>query len=287
MKNTLSHLPSSKQEQILHITEIIKEVANPEKIILFGSYAKGNFVEHSYTGRDGIRHEYISDYDFLVVTKNNTVKEYELNDIITNRARKYRPSTNIEIHEIDYINEGLAFGQPFFTDIVQEGILLFDKGTVGFSKPRELSPAEEKARARQYFIKWFKRGVEFFIDSKNAFERRSLNNAVFHLHQSTESFYYTVLLVLTGYKPKTHNLAKLRQQAKILSEGLFLLFPAGENKLEKHLFDLLKRGYVDARYRDDYVINENELTTLIGRVANMQEIVEKICEDKIASYDKL
>jgi predicted nucleotidyltransferase len=41
MKTSLSHLDAGKQEQILHIVEIIKEEAKPEKIILFGSHARG------------------------------------------------------------------------------------------------------------------------------------------------------------------------------------------------------------------------------------------------------
>src|SRR5258705_11450204 len=118
MKANLSHLPEAKQKQIFQIVEIIKEVSAPEMVILFGSYAKGKQVEHRYTGKDGINYEYISDYDFLVVSKNNIIKEYELEDIINNRTSRFEPSINLQIHEIDYINEGLAFGQYFFTDIV-------------------------------------------------------------------------------------------------------------------------------------------------------------------------
>lgn len=114
MKTSLDHLPETKQQQILQIVKIIKEVAVPEKVILFGSYAKGKQVEHRYKGKDGIRYEYISDYDFLVVTNNNTIKEFELEDIINNRTHKFEPSINLQIHEIDYINEGLEFGKDFF-----------------------------------------------------------------------------------------------------------------------------------------------------------------------------
>src|SRR6185312_15762876 len=103
MKSSLAHLPKIKQEQILQIAAIIKEAAAPEKIILFGSYAKGNYVEHRYTGKDGILYEYISDYDFLIVTQENKIKEYELEDIIESRTRHYKTPTNLQIHEIDYV----------------------------------------------------------------------------------------------------------------------------------------------------------------------------------------
>lgn len=283
MKTSLAHLPENNQREILRIVEIIREVADPEKIILFGSYAKGTFTEHTYTGRDGIRYEYVSDYDLLVVTKEAQEKSYELEDKVVNRSRMYRSAVNMEIHDIGYINEGLEVGQYFFSDIVKEGVLLHDKKNVQFAKPRKLTPAEEKELAQQHYDKWTKRGVEFLIDAGHAFKRKNYSKCAFEMHQSAESFYYATLLVFTGYKPKTHNLGKLRKQAKELSEELYLIFPAENNKKENHLFDLLKRGYVDARYRDDYSIDANEVSILMDRLNEMQSLVKEICQLKIES----
>ncbi|MDQ2719429.1 MAG: HEPN domain-containing protein [Bacteroidota bacterium] len=285
MKTTLSYLPQTKQEQILRIVEIIKEVAAPEKIILFGSYANGKYVEHRYTGSDGIIYEYISDYDFLVVTKDSPVRAYDLDDQITTRTEKIQPALNVEIHEIDYINEGLEFGQYFFSDIVKEGILLYDTGNAHFAEPKELTSAEEKVISQRYFDIWLPGGSEFLETVSFSLQRGKYKIGAFLLHQATESFYYATLLVFTGYKPKTHNLKKLRKQAKHLSEELFLVFPIETNKQERHLFDLLKRGYIDARYRTDYLITEEELIALITHIKKMQVIVEQICRKKIESFE--
>lgn len=284
MKTSLNHLPQSKREQILEIVGIIREVVAPEKIILFGSYAKGKYVQHRYTGKDGILYEYISDFDFLVVTRNNTVNEYELEDIVNSRTQHFKQPINLQIHEIDYINEGLEFGQYFFTDIVKEGVLLYDTDIVHFAESRELNPTEEKEIAQRYFDIWFSGGLGFLKTAQFNLEEGQYKIGVFILHQAAESFYYTTLLVFTGYKPKTHNLYKLRKQAKHLSEELFLLFPIETSKEEKNLFDLLKRGYIDTRYKADYVITKEELTTLLERVQQMQSIVEGICKEKIAAF---
>lgn len=99
--------------------------------------------------------------------------------------------------------------------------------------------------------------------------------------------YYATLLVFTDYKPKTHNLWKLRKKSKQYSKELFEVFRAETDKHEEHLFDLLKRGYVDARYRSDYVINEEELSVLIERVKLMNPIVERICKERIALFDTI
>lgn len=154
MKTSLHHLPPEKQNEILAITEIIKDVVTPEKIILFGSYAKGGYKEHEYIGSDGIRHEYFSDFDFLVVTSTSTEKTAEQEGTIMDRVDRYRPPVNLEIHGINYINEALSWGQYFFADIVKEGILLYDSGKVRFVEPRLLSIDEQREKAEGYFNIW-------------------------------------------------------------------------------------------------------------------------------------
>ena len=263
---------------------MIREVINPEKIILFGSYAKGAQVEDTYFEK-GIRYEYISDYDFLIIPKDNMIKEYVIQDKIVNRFRHLKTPVNIIVHDINYVNEGLSEGQYFFTDIIKEGVLLHDTGIFDFLEVRELSNTEQKVIAERYFNKWYSTANEFLVDTKNAFNRESFNKAAFELHQATEHFYNTVLLVFTGYKPKTHNLDKLRQYAKHLSEDLFAVFPFPEkDENEEHLFDLLKRGYIDARYKDDYLITKDELFRLIEKVEKMQLVIQKICLEKISSF---
>lgn len=284
MKSSLSHLPNIKQQQILQITEVIKEVAAPEKIILFGSYAKGNYVEHRYTGKDGIIYEYISDFDFLIVTKQNKIRDYELEDLILNKTQQFKIPINVQIHEIDYINKGLQFGQYFFTDIVKEGILLYDNNTLEFTNVTEISTRKLKEISNNYFNIWYNRHNEFFIDAKNAYQRKSYTKAAFELHQATESLYYAVLLVFQGYKPKSHNLYKLRKYSKQLSEELYLVFPLENDKNEKKIFDLLKSGYIDARYKEDFIVKKEDIDKIMDRVTIMRTVVEKICNEKISSY---
>lgn len=283
MKTSLSHLPENKQHEILRIAEIIKEVANPEKIILFGSYAKGGWVEDRYTDKHGTLYEYISDYDFLVVTKDNPEKTYTQESMIMDRVDRYKPPVNLEIHEIEYINKGLEEGEYFFLDIINEGIQLFDKSNLPFALPRELTAEEKKVKAERYFNNWFPQSSVFLENAQFDLSKGHLKIAAFELHQSTECLYYATLLVFTDYKPKTHNLWKLRKKTKPLSKELFQVFRAETDKSEEYLFDLLRRGYVDARYRMDYAITIEELIVLIERVNMMAPIVEKICRQRIES----
>jgi predicted nucleotidyltransferase/HEPN domain-containing protein len=284
MKTSISFLPKINQDQILQIVEIIKEVIPAEKIILFGSYAKGKQVEHKYQAKDGTTFEYTSDYDILVVLKEIPEKLFNLESAIINKTEKYNAPVNLEIHRIDYINKGLEIGEYFFVDIVKEGVLLYNTGSLEFATPRELTPQERKEKALRYFNTWFPQVGELIEGCKFHFHRNNLKISVFELHQATESLYYTVLLIFTDYKPKLHNLWKLRKKTKPYSEDLFLVFRAEMDEYDNHLFDLLKRGYIDARYREDYIISENELKDLINRITLMVPIVERICKEKISSF---
>lgn len=285
MNTSLSHLPEHKQKQLTEIAAIIVKAVDPEKVILFGSHATGRWVEHRYT-EGGITYEYISDYDILVITKSGeTRKDYEVQDLIENRC-VYKTPVTVITHDIDFINKMLTEGQYFFTDIEKEGILLYDAGTTPLAERKPLSRAEAKGIAQQYYDQWYGVAKEFYTSALLNFEVKQLKVSVFNLHQATERTYNAIILVQTGYKPKTHNLDKLKRYSKRFSEELEGVFP-DNTPPEKHLFDLLKRGYVDARYKDHYEISAEELAHLIERVSKLQAIAERICREKIASFDRL
>lgn len=286
MNQFLSHLPEEKQKEILEILEIIKEEAQPEKVILFGSHTSNNWVEDEYV-EDGITFSYISDYDFLVVTNKSDEKEHAIISHIENRTEHIKNVVSPIVHDIEYINQGLRFGQYFFTDIIREGILLYDTKNVQFDKPKHLSSKEEQDKAQGYFDIWYPQAQTFLKLSSVCINDNELRIGAFQLHQATECFYNTALLVFTGYKPKTHNLQKLRNYAKHISLELFQVFrtpPSDEQ--EYHLFDLLKRGYIDARYKLDYAITADELKILIEKVSKMQDVVNKLCKEKIEQLGK-
>jgi len=285
VNTSLEHLPEHKQKQLKEITEIIVKAVDPEKVILFGSHATGRWVEHRYT-EGGITYEYISDYDILVITKSGEQrKDYEVQDLIENRC-VYKTPVTVITHDIDFINKMLTEGQYFFTDIEKEGILLYDAGNIPLAERKPLSRWEAKSVAQQYYDQWFISAKEFVEVAAFCLQRQQLKIGAFNLHQATERTYNAIILVETGYKPKTHNLDKLKRYSKRFSEELENIFPYNTPE-EKHLFDLLKRGYIDARYKDHYDITAEELGILIERISKLQAITKRICEEKIASFDTM
>lgn len=282
--DSLSHLPVEKQNEILQALEIIKQEAEPEKVILFGSHATGKWVDSSYV-EDGVTLSYISDYDFLVVIGDDKKEqEGQIISHIENKCEHFNGIVSPIAHPISYINKGLSFGQFFFVRIVNEGIVLYDKGTTSFVSPKILNAEEEKEKAQGYFDIWFPMGNEFLIDGQNAFDRGSYRKSAFELHQAVENYYATVLLVFSGYKPTMHGLQKMRNYSKHLSKELYELFlTPPEDKYQYRLFDLLKRGYIEARYKPNYEITQEECSALIVKINTMQKLVKHICTSKIES----
>ena len=281
LNRNLLHLPASKQDELKTVREIILAKVPAEIIILFGSYARGEWVEDYQE-----KYEYVSDFDILIITKDRkTAKrdkhwralEKELS--ATNELTK----TNIIHHSIGFVNKKLEKNSYFFLDILKEGILLYDSGNYQLAQPKELNPAERKAKAQEEFEHWFESANDFLFQYENAFRAEKWNNAAFQLHQATERYYAAILLVFTDYKPRTHDIEDLGQQAGKLHPAFLAVFPT-KTEEEKQLFELLKKSYIDARYTKNFKIEKKELEYLAGRVIKLQKLTREICKEKIKSF---
>jgi predicted nucleotidyltransferase/HEPN domain-containing protein len=301
MRTGLEHLPEGKRRELEFVVGLIRDgfawavarrtmprlrTAKLLKIILFGSYARGDWVEDP-VGR------YFSDFDLLVVVNSD-----ELTDVAEFWARteerlleelsageKLRTPVSIIYHSLDDVNEKLRLGRYFFMDILREGILLFEEPGHPFAEPQPLSAEEALRETNGYFGEWFESASAF---AKGAKYYRSIDRpkeAAFQLHQAVERLYHCVLLVRTLYSPKTHNLNRLRQLSEELEPRLKTVWPR-ETKFERRCFELLREAYVKARYSREYRINPEELEWLGSRVELLQMLVREACEQRLEELAK-
>jgi predicted nucleotidyltransferase/HEPN domain-containing protein len=288
MKTSLSHLPEHKQAELKAIKEaLVPKYPEIEMIILFGSYARGTWVEDKYTER-GNTYEYKSDYDLLIVLSDD--KKANADSFIQAVSAKLEAlnlGTPIHpiFHGIDFVNEALREGNYFFADIKREGILLFNTSRYELAEKREMSPTEVAKKAQADFDQWFTSANNFYKMFNFSFGEGDLKEAAFALHQATERYYGTIQLVFTGYKPKTHDLEILGGMAKACNMEFGKVFPKG-NLQERMRFTLLKKAYVDARYKAEYQISKEDLEWLAERVQILRNLTEQICKEKIASFTK-
>ena len=69
MKKSIKRLPKRTQEELTVLLDLVrKSIGNCQMVILFGSYARGNYVLWDTKIEFGVRTSYQSDYDILVIT---------------------------------------------------------------------------------------------------------------------------------------------------------------------------------------------------------------------------
>jgi len=287
MKKSLTHLPKHKQDELKRVVRIIrKQFPSTHMIILFGSYARGDWVEDIYT-EGHITYEYKSDFDILVLTRlkktaNNHSKQNSVDDLIL-QHKAIKTPVSVIYHSVGQVNYRLKEGRYFFSDIKKQGRLLYDSGKLKLGRICKPSPAKRKQIAEEDFKMWFKSAKSFYRNYEFSLKSRDYKIAAFQLHQAVERFYSTTLLVFTGYKGKRHNIEKLGRQVSGYDTAFLKVFPRATAEQDEN-FKLLKKAYIDARYKKDYKITKKQLEYLSKRVKLLQRLTKRICTEKIESF---
>jgi HEPN domain-containing protein len=281
MNTSLAHLTPAQRQELEAVKRTIVQAVRPEKIILFGIFS----VEADTRSFSGRLPPGLGAYDLLVVTgPGDRRSDYELQDIIESRCRDSAAVT-VLVHDIGYVNRRIAEGQYFFTQIRREAILLYDAGRTPLSKLSECDLAQVREIAERDFDRWRRQSRAFFRSAEFNLDAGEWKIVLFMLHQAAEQIYQAILLAFTGYKPTTHNLDKLRRYTNRFSVELVWLFPRNSDE-EDRLFRLLLSGYVDARYKEDFVVGEADARLLTGRVGQLLEIAERVCGNRLLSLGK-
>ncbi len=302
MRSDIGHLPDAKQRELAHVVEIIRDgfaqaIAHRTqprfrngkllKIILFGSYARGDWVEDP-VGR------YYSDFDLLVVVDHEDLTDVPefwaktedrlLTELSEGKA--LRTPVSLVYHSLEDVNEKLRLGRYFFIDILREGIVLFEEPGHPFVEPRPLSPQDALDESRAFFEEWFESASAF---AQGATYYRGIDRpkeAAFNLHQATERLYQCLFLVRTLYTPKTHNLNRLRALAEDMEPSLKQVWP-NSTREEKRAYSRLREAYIKARYSREYRISGAELEWLGSRVELLKALVERSCLVRLETLEKV
>ena len=243
MKDSIAYLPKDKQEELnFLVTEILRRLPQTEFIILYGSYARGNYVRRSIRIEDGgIPTVKISDYDIYVITSGINSKKAEtildnVEDIFF-AGKDFDRDTPVEFinDDIKQLNKFIEEGRYFYTQIKQEGIILYDSGRYKLSRRRKLNFEEIREQAQEYFDEKCVRANNFLKYAIMADKETDYKEASFFLHQSCENYYYAIRLTHTLRNSKQHNLSKLISSVRRYSDDLNNVFPQNTSE-EKRFF---------------------------------------------------
>jgi predicted nucleotidyltransferase len=300
MKTSLDHLPEQQQQELERIRDILLEefdkavarATQPHKrngkvyrIILFGSYARDDWVDEPENG-------YQSDFDLLIVVSHEDLTDiadywYLAEDRIARDPAIERP-VNIIVHSLDEVNQALSRGEYFWVDIARDGSVIYELPCHPLATPKPLTPADAHRMAQGYFDQW-SHSVDVWIErakiaTKKADDIEWRKSAAFDLHQSAERAYICFLLVRTLYFPRSHNIKFLRSLAEDKEPRLVEAWPR-DTKRDRARFERLKRAYVEARYSASYSITTDDLDVLAASIARLRDIVEEVCRERLAELE--
>jgi predicted nucleotidyltransferase/HEPN domain-containing protein len=303
MRTDLDHLPAPKQRELERVVQILfedfdearslatqdwKKKGRILKIILYGSYARGGWVDEPHTAKG-----YQSDFDLLIIVNDrrltDRVEYWAKAEERLNRelsiTKTLRTPVNFIVHTLHEVNDGLAHGRFFFMDVARDGIALYQSEDSELAEPKPKTPDQALAMAREYFDEWFPSATKRFEIAKFDIARGFNKDAAFDLHQTTERLYHCVLLVCTFYTPHVHNLGFLRTQAERLDRRLAYVWPT-DTRRDRAMFEKLKDAYVKARYSKHYRISADELAWLSACVEELGRVIQAICEERIQMLER-
>jgi predicted nucleotidyltransferase/HEPN domain-containing protein len=294
MKSTIDHLPEEKQRELARVVEILhaefedalalsssewKKNGRILKIILFGSYARGDWVDEPHTMKG-----YRSDFDLLVVVNDNKLSDfaywYKAEDRLL-RDRAIKTPASFIVHSRRFVNTALRQGQYFFVDIRREGIVLYELDDEPLAEPKPVTSEDAYRIAKEHFEVRFSEAEMMLATARLQLARSDQGEiwrkgAAFSFHQAVEHAYATVLLVLTNYGPPSHKLKFLRALAEDQDRRLAEAWPR-EQQRHRAWFNTLNEAYVKARYSRHYAISDEALVWLGQRTAELHQLVEQIC----------
>ena len=297
MRADLDHLPAKQQRELERVrttlltefdaaiksggggTQAWRRDGRVLKIILFGSYARNDWVDEPDNG-------YLSDFDLLVIVSHEKLTDiadywYVAEDKILRDPAVGR-TVNIIVHTMAEVNQALTRGEYFWTDILRDGVTLYELPGHPFAQPQPMTPQQAVEVAQVYLTNWAEK-IDGALDLAGyAIRKGNRKDAAFLLHQATERAYACFLLVHTFYFPRSHNIKFLRSLAEDTSKGLAVAWPR-EQRPDRRRFELLKRAYVEARYSDQFDLTSEDLDWLTDGVRRLRDLVGAACHNRIAA----
>jgi predicted nucleotidyltransferase len=296
MRTDIDHLPATQQLELERATSLLmsefdqalaggtqpwRKAGKILKIILFGSYARSDWVDEPHNG-------YQSDFDLLVIVSHEKLTDiadywYVAEDKIL-RDPQIGRTVNIIVHTLHEVNSALSKGQYFFTDIARDGIVLYELPGHTLTAPKPPSAQDALGLAQGYFDRTGSSVGEWMDLAQHAISRGRVgewpNKAAFNLHQAAETAYACFLLVTTLYFPRSHNIKFLRSLAEQADARLIAAWPRA-SKVDRRRFELLKRAYVEARYSASFEISAEDLDGLMASTTRLRDIVDAICRERL------
>lgn len=292
MKTSIEHLPDKKQEELQELVGyILESVPEALYIILYGSYTGPNFVEYDQRTEFGLRTCFMSDFDIVVITPKKRASHKSIMHRLDNADAKFasgyqlllKPTVEFIAMDIEEFNNAVEGGRYFYTDIREQGIVLYNSGTEQLSEVKPLKYDQIYYLSKEYYRKKYERAESFLYVAKSALDIQDYCMSAFLLHQAVENYCLAIALTASLYAPKEHNIVKIIKKTKLFTSIVADIFHENTSE-DKRLLELLRKAYVQARYDKDFLVTKEDIEALLAKIEKLRIETKQFCEKTIEEH---
>lgn len=257
------------------IAETLRELLDPEYILLFGKLAKAT------------PHSDVLAYDLLAITDGRPNYDwYEAKRYLKMKLPYIghgAPYINLYIHTNHEVETNIV---PFFHFARREGILLYSSHRRKLFRPRDRFDFGHAASAAERYADIFMTLAERRTGyAKRNNDRDNIRESAFATAQAAIYCYRTLFYVYHGFEADSFDAGYLHNRLRTLSGELPLLFEPDD----MHTAPTLRRlkWFASAAQHDpEFFVETDELERHLERVKRLGEVTRRLCESRIALYDR-
>lgn len=278
-KATPEHGQRPLNTEFSRLRDVLRTV-NVEKIICFGSVSHQT-VRKSCFADEVHASNATGSYHLLVVpaepqTVSNAVLQQQVEDAVKPEAEVI-----VIVHTMDEVNSALREGSTFFATVCRKGTLLYDRGAIPFHPGGEGQPIVTRIIRREHFWnKWHGLANGFLLSADFYATNGLFHLSVYMLHQAIQHAYCGILRVMVGYRTNAQHLNRLQQLMETLVPHLSLALPRKADE-DAQLYELLSKGFGDARYKETFEASPQQVTALTELVTRIVDAADTHCRGRI------
>lgn len=265
-------------DKLITFIETLVYKFKPMQIYLFSKIVNTNSEDGCFTPQ--VNKEKVH-YFLMMIMESSTRNEHEAQDFC--RSKFGYGKITILSHSLETVQESTRKNNRFFISILNNGKLLYDY--TGFVKSKNslpFDPSQNFEKAERHYSHRIRLAQGFLDGAGDSYGNGHYSVAVFLVHQVIEQCTIGLIRVNLAYRSDIHNLGRQLDLCQCFSAKPSEIFRTSNEDLR--LFEILLRSYSQARYKDNFKVDQEDADKLVTKAYAFFDLTKKICMDKIEQF---
>ncbi|MBS7565330.1 HEPN domain-containing protein [Mucilaginibacter sp. Bleaf8] len=210
---------------------------------------------------------------FLFVIMDDSVKlpEHEIANKIEDHCR-FLGRIFAFVQKLGAATEAIKQGDRFLHIILSNSLTVFSAPETALLSTQAVDDQVWAAEAEKDWNRWGAQGKAFMKGAIQYLGEHHYALALFSLHQAAESSLIGIIHAILGYRTSGHNLPRMIKLTLLFTDEIKRALELNTTE-GVQLFNLLQRGYSEARYQPEFNLDEESVKLLKDKV---QQLINKI-----------